>query len=210
MNVLIIENHPLIVDGLKKSLHENFDEVNIYKATNAGTAEELLESGSYDLVVCDYFLGNQNGMDIFQRHRKKKRFRFFVLISILQNATVIEKALSQGINGFFSKECDTNELINGIKEVLTGNNFVCAYTSKLMQENQKKANPFFITKREMEIIRLLVLDYKNQEIAELLHVAVSTVESHKKNLVKKFNVGGSSGLVRFVLENNILEQEKGR
>jgi DNA-binding NarL/FixJ family response regulator len=207
MKVLIIENHPLIVDGLKKALHLYFEGVNSYEATNAEQGDELLYSQPYDLVICDYFLGNKNGLDLYQHHRKRKHFRYFILVSILQNAAVIEKALNQGVNGFLSKECDTNELVKGIKEVLSGKTFICTYTTNLIQEHQKKTNPFFITKREMEIIRLLVLDYKNQEIAEHLHVAVSTIESHKKNLVKKFNVGGAAGLVRFVLENNILEQE---
>jgi DNA-binding NarL/FixJ family response regulator len=206
MKILIIENHPIFASGLKNLLQKEIIGTKIDQAETIEEAQLLISHNFYDLIFCDYFLADRTGLEFFINAKENLSNSKFILVSIIQNIDIIEIALQKGIAGFFSKDCGNEELIFGTNSILAGNIYVCDFTKNLIKKHKESQDQQpFITKRELDIIRLIIKDYKNQDIAELLHISVSTVESHKKNLIKKFNVNGSAGLVRFVIENKLVE-----
>jgi DNA-binding NarL/FixJ family response regulator len=206
MKILIIDNHPIIVSSLMKVISQQYPDWDISSAVNSTEADTLIQSNTFELIICDYFLDIQNGLDIFLKHKQESRFGSFLLVTVLQHVPIIELAIKQGINGIVSKEAHNHEYLEGIHAILQGSTFLCTKTKELLAayKTSKEKNSF-ITKREFEILKLLKLDLKNHEIANQLHLSVSTIETHKKNLIKKFNVKGTTGLLRYVHENHLLD-----
>jgi DNA-binding NarL/FixJ family response regulator len=204
MKILIIDNHPIVVLSLKQLVTENYPEAEIETANSSFDANIILSSSNYDLVICDFFIDTNNGLDIFLKYKDKKCFKYFLLFTILQNATMIQSALEVGVNGIISKDTHYEECIEIIKNIASGEKYICENIKKILDDFQlNKTNGKFITKREEEIIKLIGLDMKNKDIALKLNVSISTVETHKKNLIRKFNLKGSYGLIQFIANNNL-------
>ena len=205
MKILIIDNHPIVVLSLKQLVTENYPDAVIETANSSLDANNMLSSSYFDLVICDFFIDENNGLDIYTLNKKNGCFTGFLLVTVLQNVPIMQSALRGGINGIVSKETSFDEYILAIDSIINGKTYICKTIERMIANYElNKQKGLFITKRESEIIHLIHLGLKNQEIASKLNVSVSTIETHKKNLIKKFNLSGSSGLTKFISENQIL------
>lgn len=206
MKILIVDNHDLIIDSLSRLIIENNISNNILSATNGAQALELAIAHNPKLIISDYKMGELNGLQLLIEVKKNNLLSKFMIISMVDEAAVIEQLVNNDINGYVNKDCNKAELLDGIQKVLNGEKFFCKNTQETLKKHKRSnKQDVFLSKREIETLRLISMDKKNQEIASVLNISVSTVETHKKNLIKKLGVNGAAGLIRYVAESKMFD-----
>lgn len=204
MNILLVDNHELILDSILQIITNTVVDANVYKALNGLDAYNLAKINMPDVVISDYKMEGMNGMELFMALKQENINAKFLIISMINEYAVINALINEGISGYINKESDKWEISKGIKMVLEGKPFFCSATKAIINNHQHShAVSPYLSKREKEILRYVYAEKKNQEIAALLNISVSTVETHKKNLIKKLKVKTTVGLIKYVAENDI-------
>jgi len=205
MNILLVDNHELILDSILQIITDTVVDANVYKALNGLDAYNLAKINMPDVVISDYKMEGMNGMELFMALKQENINAKFLIISMINEYAVINALINEGISGYINKESDKWEISKGIKMVLEGKPFFCSATKAIINNHQHShAVSPYLSKREKEILRYVYAEKKNQEIAALLNISVSTVETHKKNLIKKLKVKTTVGLIKYVAENDII------
>lgn len=203
MKILLVDNHDLVLDGLSRMLNTNRIDNEILRAGSGEEAFYIAKTDNPDLIVSDYQMEKVNGYELLTKLRNSNNNTPLIFISMISEPAVIQNLLDAGALGFIHKESSTDEMIHGIQQALEGKNYVCRYTNSLLKNYTPHEQQAFLTKRELEILKHIVDEKKNQQIAEELHIQVSTVETHKKNLIKKLKVKSSLGLVKYALQHQL-------
>jgi DNA-binding NarL/FixJ family response regulator len=207
MNILLVDNHDLILDSILLLIQDIVPEAKVFKAFNGNDAFNIAKLHKPDLVISDYKMEGLNGHELLGAIKNENITTRFLIISMVSEYAVINALINQGVDGYINKECDKWEISKGIKLVLQGKQYLCSSTRHILNDykfNDSKSP--YLSKREVEILRHIYAEKKNQEIATILNISVSTVETHKKNLIKKLKVKTSVGLIKYVAENNIIDK----
>ena len=205
VKILLVDNHDLILDGLSRLLKSNNVSGEVLKAHGGEKAIEIVSQTRPDLIISDYRMPGMNGLELLVKLKERHLNIPILFVSMVYEPAVITNLLKTGASGFINKESTTDEMVYGVREILSGKKYLCRLTQSLLDKDKSSDERPFITKREIEVLKLIVDEKKNQQIANELHINVSTVETHKKNLIKKLNVKTSLGLVKYALEHQIFE-----
>ena len=204
MKVLVVDNQDLIVHSLTQILIEDNIAQDIVSANGMNEGLEKAKTFKPNLIICDYKMPDGNGLDFFNQLKSNNILAKFLVLTMLEEGAIINTLYNEGINGYINKECSKSEIKKGINLIIQGQNYFCEFTKKALKKyNSPNYKKNLISKRELEILKLILHEKKNQDIADLLSITVSTVETHKKNLIKKLGVKSSIGLVKYALDNNL-------
>ena len=132
----------------------------------------------------------------------------FLVISNSQTRDSIQQMLSMGIKGILTKNCSEEEIINGLRAVSQGNRFFCNNILDLVVEHPEEKDdcePTSLSPREFEVLELITRGMKTAQIAEELHLSVHTINSHRKNILKKLNLSSPAELIVYALETGLVK-----
>lgn len=208
MNKLIIaDDHPIVLDGLRRALSKEPDWSIEGEAKNGEEVMRLLAKSSIDLVLLDVTMPGMNGIEACQKIKNHFPQVKVAAFTLHQEKSFINRMLAAGADGYFLKTTPHNQLIQGIKDLLDGKSVYSPEVTQVVMESLSKGNAGQlpeVTPREKEVLELLAQELTTDEIAEKLFLSRHTIESHRKNLLSKFGVKNSVGLVRYALENGII------
>ncbi len=130
----------------------------------------------------------------------------FLIISNSQNRQSVQRLLSMGIKGIVTKNCSEEEITNAIKSVAVGNRFFCNNVLELVvgKDDADDCEPTNLSPREFDVLKLITKGYKTHQIADELHVSVHTINSHRKNILKKLNLKSPAELIVYALESGLV------
>jgi DNA-binding NarL/FixJ family response regulator len=206
MKFLIADNHDIMLEGVSRLLNEKNIPDNTFKASNGVEALPIALEKKPDFIISDYKMEGMNGLELLIKIKEKELDCKFLVISMIDEAAIIETLIKYGVDGFVSKESPKEEIIEAVKHIQDGRKYYCRNTQEVLKQFRRlKNDTVFLSKRELEILKMVVAEKKNQEIASDLNISVSTIETHKKNLIKKLGVKGSVGLVRYALEKKLFD-----
>lgn len=206
--VLLVDDHQIIIDGLK-SLLQNSDEIKVTgEAKNGREALRIIEILKPDVVLMDIDMPVMNGIDTLKEIRKQFRDVKVIILSMHNEAGMIKSLMDIGANGYLLKSCAQDELIGAIKKVSTGQNYFSTdvtlallNTSGTSNSEQKSE---LLTERETEILKLIAAGFSNKEIGDQLFISHRTVDTHRTNLMKKLDVNNIAGLISYAIRNGIV------
>jgi len=214
INILIVDDHEMFVDGLE-SIFDKENDINIID--KCLTAREIFKDGlleKADIILLDINLPDISGIDICKRLITSNKDIKILVLSMYDEESYITEILKSGALGYVLKNTGRKELLTAIRTVATGKTYFSEAVTKtimngIMNKNRNgkaevKAIPK-ITRREREVLELIVSENTNQEIAKLLFISLKTVEAHRSSLLSKMNARNTAGLVRITMENKILE-----
>ena len=208
--ILLVDDHPLIRDALRNYLNSSDKCVVEDEANNGEEALKKLASKSYDLIITDINMPIMNGIEFIESLEDKDQA--ILVISMIGEASQIKRMLSLGANGYVLKNSSGDEIIDAIEAIMNGQSYYSKEVIELVFDNisGKKVKPRLtvetpLTRREKEILQLIVKEYTNQEIAEELFISVRTVEAHKRNLLEKTGSKTVAGLVIYAMERNLID-----
>lgn len=211
IKLFILDDHQMLIDGIKALLHKESDFVIVGEANKAVFALELIKKITPDIVLSDINMPEMDGI-AFTRALKKDHPEVKVLaLSMFGERTTISEILDAGASGYILKNTGKEELVNALKKIAAGGMFfsdeVSAEMMKSVSERaqRKEEEKVYLTEREKEIIQLIAKEYSNAKIAETLFISERTVESHRKNIFRKANTKTVVGLMKFAIENKLLE-----
>ena len=194
IKLLIIEDHPLVVEGFRTLIESHKDFLLCGVANNANDALLLLESCNPDVILLDIMLPGMTGLDLIEIICAKYLNSRILVVSTYSQRYYVETMLEKGAKGYLLKNASSEEIIEAIHSVYDDDTFL----SKEISDNLKKnaTQPISLSRREIEVLKLIATGLTNKEIAEKLFISPLTVDSHRKNLIAKLDVRNTASLVK--------------
>ena len=203
--VYIIDDHNLVIEGIL-SLFQNEDEISV--CGYAKTAQEALiffENNAADVILMDINLPDMSGIDLCKLLKEKYPNVKILALSTFNQSSYISKMMANGASGYLLKNIAKEELMEAVKMVMSGENFYSFEVEEIVKAAKGKLDSVpILTKREMEILKLVAAGLTNFQIGEKLFISIDTVDSHRKNLHTKLNVNNTALLVRYALEHDLI------
>lgn len=212
IRILIVDDHQLVLDGLQLMLSGAEDMDCIAVARHGKGALAQLQKHEIDLILLDINMPEMNGVEVCREIRKTNSTVRILALSMLREASLIREIIEQGANGYLLKNAGQDELLLAIREVMGGRAYLSADVGQLLSKTEaepKPTSPFpRLSRREKQVLQLIVEEYTTGEIADQLSIGFGTVETHRRNLLAKLGARNTAGLVRTALEYQLLEEQK--
>jgi DNA-binding NarL/FixJ family response regulator len=210
IKILIIDDHPLVIDGIRTMLK---DESYFHIEAAAKTGKEglaFLDSHpSIDIILLDINLPDTDGLRLCEQIREKNKTAKIIGLTYVNEAGIINGLIRKGANGYLLKNMEREELIYAMNQVLDGGIYLSkAANEKIVQQLQaydlSKNDMPALTRREKEILNLLAEGMTSNEIAGKLYLSNYTIDTHRKNMLQKFNVHNTQSLLNVVKNLGII------
>jgi len=212
IRVLIVDDHTLFRESLRSLLERNNNIEVVGEAADGVEAIAKVVQLRPDVVLMDIAMSNINGLQATRRIKRENPSIKVLALTMYETEQHISEMLCAGASGYISKRAPARELISGIQAVYQGNAFlyppaarkvVDGYVEQIKAEN-KEAKRQRLTARELEILSLIAEGKTNKEIAELLSVSVSTVQTHRLHLMTKLGAHDCTQLVRYAIREGLI------
>lgn len=204
IKLAIVDDHPMILEGLK-SLLEKDTKFHVFSFTKGAAVIDFIQENKIDVVLLDIILSDGNGLDFCKIIKQKAPQSVVIALSNQTERSIIFRFLENGGNGYILKNADSQEIIEGIEKALIGD----LALSKEVQEIMLRTSVTDfelprLTKREKQILQAIAKGNTSVEIAEQLFISVITVETHRRNLLQKFKAKNMMELVKIATENQLI------
>ena len=214
ITVLLVEDHTIVRQGLRKLLELEDDLEVVGEAENGRQAVALIDKLHPMVVVMDVAMPSLNGLEATRKVLESVPDAKILILSSHTDVAYISAATESGAAGFLLKQASSGELSDGIREINKGRIFFGPLVAKLLPEPQRrllhragrpKPRNGRLTSREMEVLQLIAEGNANKEIAAELGIRVKTVEKHRENLMRKLNRHDTASLTRYAIGAGIIE-----
>lgn len=201
--IIIVEDHIIYWQGLINTLKESFEIVRVFNDGNSVIQFLIKNTEIADVLLLDINLPKKSGLDVLRALKQNNINILSVVLTMHNDKYLAQKAKGLGANAFCNKIISNIELTKVLSSV-TADKFITRHIDDFNNSNIKisDGNNVVFTKREKEVISLLVEGKKVKEVSNLLNLSTNTVNTHKKNIYKKANVSSNVELVNFFYENN--------
>lgn len=207
IRVLIADDHEMIRNGLSSLLRGEPDIHVVDMATNGKEALEICATRMIDVVLMDVHMPVMNGVESTIAIRRAHPNTRVLAVTINDEAQFIKEVLKAGASGYILKHSTKAQIIKAIKDVAENKPHfspdVMAKMSGVFAQPSGNAKPM-LTKKEMEVLQLIAEERSNQQIADQLNCALRTVDTHKRNLMKKLQVKNVVGLVKYAIKMGVV------
>lgn len=208
IRVLIADDHEMIRNGLSSLLRSEPDIHVVETAKNGREVLDICGKREIDVVLMDMMMPVMNGVAATAAVRESTPSTRVLAVTINDESRFIKEALHAGASGYILKHSTKDEIVKAIKDVHAGRQHfssdVVAKISSEFAQGAKPAGPM-LTKKESDVLRLIALEYSNQEIADQLQCGIRTVDTHKRNLIKKLEVKNVVGLVKYAMKMGVIQ-----
>ncbi len=206
ISVFIVDDHPIVVEGLK-SVIEKLDGLHISGvAYNAVDTINLLKTMDTDVLLLDINLPDISGIDLCKKVRNQFPHIRILGISTFSERSYISRMIENGAMGYLIKSASADEISEAITTVMQGRLYMSLNLEHLLRPSsvvQPEALPN-LTKREKEVLQHISEGLTNVQIAEKLFVSPSTIDTHRKNMITKLEVNNTAALIRFAIEHGLI------
>lgn len=209
INVMIADDHSIIREGLKQLLELEGDFKVIAEACDGLECIDKLEIITPDVLLLDINMPNMDGLEVLQK-MKEKRMKIKVLVLTVHNEVeYLLKAVDIGVSGYLLKDSGSEELKKAIHAVVIGENYIQpnlipVLNAKMIDRDKDVLKIEALTKREVEVLKLVSFGMYNKEIAEKLNISERTVKNHISNIFKKIEVSDRTQAAVFAIRNNLI------
>lgn len=198
--VILIDDHPILTDGLKVMLENDVDFQVIGTFNNANFALSFLKTAQkVDLILLDHSMPEMTGVEFMRQIKILENPPKIIMLSMHDEPVIIKEAISAGADGYVLKKSVSDELIQAMQTVMSGKPYWSAEVGQQLfqkaRDNDYTENA--LTDREVEVLRLIVKELTNKEIAKNLFISERTVEVHRKNIMRKVSANNTVGLIKF-------------
>jgi len=206
VNIVITDDHPMMLEGLKNILAAEADFKILDCFTDGKSTLDHIKRIQPDILLLDINLPDTNSIELVALFKKRCPNMKIVAISVHNEYAVINSMITEGADGYIQKNASGPEIIAGIRSVYKGELFLCAKTKLKMSKKDDNGlqNVPKLTRREKEILMEAIKGSTTVQIAETLFISHHTVESHRKNLIEKFGVKSVASVIKLALEYGIL------
>lgn len=202
MNAAIIDDHALLLDGLKDLV---IDVENINSVDTFSSAEEFLnisQTNNYDIIITDIDMPGMTGSELVATIREIDKEQKILVLSMHKDQVLIRNLFNMKVNGFLSKDSAPKIMQEAITSILEKGKYITKEVDQILNDAKDKKE-HNLTKREIQIIQLISRGESNKTIANQCFISETTVKTHRKNIMLKLDLRNTAELVRFAIENKI-------
>ncbi len=206
MNVYIIDDHPIVLEGLRNLLNQR-EEIFVTGAYATGSeAFEALKKETPDIILLDINLPDINGTQLCREIKEQYPAVRVIALSVHNERPVILSMLQQGASGYVLKNAIGKDIVDALWDVMMGKMYLCSGTREVLGsiDNAPIKEIPRLTRREKEILILIGHGKTTQQIAAELFISPHTVESHRKNLMEKFAVPNTAMVIKLATEYGLM------
>ncbi|MFY7743686.1 MAG: response regulator [Flavobacterium sp.] len=213
IRIYLADDHQVLIDGILAVLKTNPKFEVVGYSLNGMNLVDTVEQKKADILIMDINMPQKDGIEVLKEFSEKGFSCKVIVLSSYDDFKLIKEVLKLGASGYLSKQCAGDSIMEAIESVAAGQD----YFSKNIQEkifssltgNTSASENYeiintMLTDRELEILKLISMEYSGKEIGEELFISANTVETHRKNLIKKLNVKNTIGLVKYAIKHNII------
>ena len=209
VNIMITDDHSMIREGLKNLLELDGDIKVIEEAVDGEDCLKKLRSVSPDVLLLDINMPKKNGLEVLQILKENKSKLRVLILTVHNEVEYLIKAIDIGANGYILKDSESSELKKAIFSVAAGEDYIQpslipVLNSKMIEKNKDEGKIESLTRRELEVLKLLAIGMYNKEVAEKLQISERTVKNHVSNIFKKLEVTDRTQAAVFAIRNNMI------
>jgi DNA-binding NarL/FixJ family response regulator len=204
IRVLLVDDHDLLVAGLRALLDQQDGITPIAQASSAEQAIATARSLRPDVILLDLLLPGRHGVDAIPALREACESARVIVVSSLTQPTAVRAALTAGAQGYVRKQSPDSELIAAIRRVAAGQRYVDPDLGAQLVVAHGAPGLDPISERERDVLLLLALGHTNHEVGEKLYVSARTVDSHRAHIMRKLGLQTRAELVHFALVNGLI------
>lgn len=212
IRIFIVEDHEMYLEGLALLLKKQENIEVIGTASNGTALLDQLPAMDVDILLLDVHLPDIGEEDLLKKIRAIRPDQKIIYLTLMRGTRYVHKLTRHEIQGYVLKNVPVAELVTAVQAVYDGGSYFSKdidiingndFRNTITVEDKKVEE--ILSKREIEVLKLVCREFSNAEIAEKLFLSVSTVETHRKNLIAKLGVNNTVGLVKFALKNKLIE-----
>jgi DNA-binding NarL/FixJ family response regulator len=213
IRVMLVDDHQIILDSLSL-LFNMIDQVEVVATTNdSREVLDMLDKELPDILITDFSMPYLNGVQLTLAVKEKFANLKVIMLTVADEVDAIQDAYRAGISGYIMKKADRQELELAVKTVASGQMY---FNKEIMKSILTQAPSHHddlhakeklgqLTKREIEIIRLIAQENSSAEIAEQLFISIGTVETHRHNIMRKLDVKNVIGMIKFAMKYDLVK-----
>jgi DNA-binding NarL/FixJ family response regulator len=207
---MIADDHSMIREGLKTLLELDGDIQVIEEAVDGKDCLEKLEKVKPEVLLLDINMPNTNGLEVLRTLKENKSNIKSIVLTVHNEVEYLMQAIDLGTDGYVLKDSDSAELKRAIYTVVDGETYIQPslipeLNAKRISKNEDDSKISDLTKRELEVLKLLSVGMYNKEIAEKLEISERTVKNHVSNIFKKLEVTDRTQAAVFTIRNNLIQ-----
>ena len=210
LRVIITDDHPVVLKGLKEIISEGFDDVTIDVSTKGYDLLSKINNNDYDIVILDISLPDINGLEVLKEIKKRKRKLHVLILSMYPEENYAVRALKDGAQGYLSKVSASDELVLAVRKILSGKKYVSpAFAEKMMldfESDTGKPPHENLSDRELQVLSMIGKGKAVKEIAGELHLSANTVRTYRARILEKIRLKGTNELIHYAIKHNLTEQ----
>jgi len=205
ITVLLVDDHPMVQDGLAACL-SFYDDITIIASINNGKdainkAVELQP----DIILMDISMPTMNGIDATEIITEKLKNTKVLIFSMHDSQEYVSSAIHAGAAGYVLKDTNSEEVYYAIKSIANGKSYFSSSIAKMLIENPIKANCERLTTREQVILSYVAQGKSSKEVAKVLNISFRTVEAHRRNIKAKLKIDTLAELIRYAVDHGLVE-----
>lgn len=209
VKVMITDDHSLIREGLKQLLELEGDFQVIVEACDGIECMEKLKEQIPDVLLLDINMPRMNGLEVLQKIKDEKIDVKILVLTVHNEVEYLLKAVDIGINGYLLKDSESSELKKAILSVVDGEDYIQpslipVLNAKMIDRDMDSEKIEKLTKRELEVLKLLAVGMYNKGVADELHISERTVKNHVSSIFKKIDVSDRTQAAVFAIRNNLI------
>jgi DNA-binding NarL/FixJ family response regulator len=215
IRIHLADDHQILIHGISSLLQTipNFEVVG-FSLHGANLFDEVTQNKT-DVLILDINMPQKDGIAVIKEFAEKGFPCKVIILSSYDDLKLIKEIMKLGASGYLTKQCAGENIVEAIQAVYRGEEYFSEIVREKIFNNVTKDNPKLIklnptintllTGRELEIITLISLEYSGKEISEQLYISTNTVETHRKNIMKKLKLKNTISLVKYAIKNNLIK-----
>ncbi len=215
IRIHLADDHQILIDGISTLLHTipHFEIAGF--SLNGTTLFDEVTNNNSDILVLDINMPEKDGIEVIKEFYEKGFPCKVIVLSSYDDLKLIKEIMRLGASGYLTKKCAGENIVEAIEAISRGEEYFCKTVREKIFNTVTKNNPklnkyepnqnSILTGRELEIIILIALEYSGKEISEQLFITTNTVETHRKNIMKKLDAKNTISIVKYALKNNLIK-----
>ena len=202
IKVFITDDHYMVVEGIRSLLQNEINIEWMGHAMNANSCLAFLKNQQPDIILMDISLPDKSGIELCLEVKNKYPGIFIIGLSTFNQQSFIQKMMESGASGYVLKNATQDELMEAIQIVMKGKIYFSEEAAKTLHNSIKSNNK--ISRREREVLELIAEGLTTNEIAQKLFISMTTVDTHRKNLLTKFETKNTASLIHIATQLKII------
>lgn len=209
LKILLVDDHEILRQGLKKIIDGNFTKVQYGEAENTPEAIKLAIKQPWDIIIMDINMPGRNGLDAIKELKSRGLKTPILVLSVYPEDQFALRIIKAGASGYLTKNSAPTLLVNAIKALLNGKQYLTESVTQILISDVRKEDQFhahsILSDRELQVLHLIGKGLAVSQIGEELSLSVKTISTYRANILSKMNMKSNADMILYAIKNNLVD-----